>query len=172
MRGVAARAGVGASTLRHYFPTQRELLDTVLRTVYETAIPDQRIRDTSIPARERLIECVWSLLEPIGVGEQSRETWKKIFDLFIAPEATDDARTGFLVLVRQAEQRVLSWFAILEDEGALPPGDNVRRTHYLLTVADGLSIGRALPSSGSRVEEEAFALAVAVDTVLGPFPRP
>ena len=172
MRAVAQRAGVGASTLRHYFPTQRALLDTVLTSIYDEAIPDERIRDASLPARDRLIECMWHTLEPIGAGEQSRETWATIFNTFIGPQATDENRLGFIVLARQAYRRVESWLAILDAEGALPPGDNTRRAQFLLTVSDGLSIARALPSDVSRLEYETMMIAAAVDTVLGPFPAP
>ena len=43
VRTVAAEAGVGASTLRYYFPTQRALLDAVLESVYAEALPDEGI---------------------------------------------------------------------------------------------------------------------------------
>ena len=58
VRAVAARAGVGASTLRHHFPTQRDLINAALTATYDAAMPDERIRDTSIPPRERLVECI------------------------------------------------------------------------------------------------------------------
>lgn len=165
VRAVAARAGVGASTLRHYFPTQRELLYTVLGAVYEGAMPDERIRDGSIPARERLIECVWRMLEPFGSDAEAREVWGTLFTTFFGPDATDDARAGYLVLARQADLRVESWLAILEDEGALPKGDNMQRAHFLLTVVDGLSIGRAFPGDDARLRAETATLTMAVEAV-------
>lgn len=172
MRAVAQRAGIGASTLRHYFPTQRSLLDSVLTSIYDQAIPDERIRDASLPPRVRLIECMWHTLEPIGSGEQSRETWATLFDTFIGPESTEQARLGFIVIARQAQRRVESWLAILDAEGALPAGDNTLRAQFLLTVSDGLSIARALPSDVSRLEYETMAIGAAVDAVLRPFPAP
>lgn len=165
VRAVAQRAGVGASTLRYYFPTQRALLDTVLTNVYTDALPDERIRDSSVPPKERLIECLGHLLDPAEGEVDAREAWNQIFQTFIAPDATDAARAGYAVLTRQVEQRVESWLAILDAEGALPPGDNARRTHFLLTLLDGLSLERALPSKTSRLEDEAATLAMAVDAV-------
>lgn len=165
MRAVAARAGVGASTLRHYFPTQRALLDAALTVLYTEAMPDARIRDTSVPARERLLECLWVLLEPFSTEEQARATWRTVYETFIAPEVADEARQGYLVLVMQAQRRVESWLAILESEGALPPGEAAARSRFLLAVIDGISLDRAMLPSPARVEFEASTLAMAVDAV-------
>lgn len=165
VRAVAARAGVGASTLRHYFPTQRALLDAALTALYTEAMPDARIRDTSVPARERLLECLWVLLEPFGTEEQARATWRTVYETFIAPEVTDEARAGYLVLVMQAQRRVESWLAILESEGALVPGDSAARSRFLLAVIDGISLDRAMLPSPARVEFEASTLALAVNAV-------
>lgn len=165
VRTVAARAGVGASTLRHYFPTQRALIDATLQAFYAEAMPDARIRETTIPPRERLAECLAALLEPFSDERQARETWKTVYESFISPSATEDARQAFVVLARQAEMRVASWLSILEEEGALPAGDTDQRAHFLIAVIDGLSLDRALPPLHARVDAEARTLRMAVDAV-------
>lgn len=165
VRAVAARAGVGASTLRHYFPTQRALLDAALTELYVEAMPDARIRDSSVPARERLLECLWVLLEPFSTEEQARMTWKTVYETFIAPEVTDQAREGYLALARQAQRRVESWLAILESEGALVPGDTSARSRFLMAVIDGIALDRAMLPSPERLEFEASTLQLAVDAV-------
>ena len=171
VRAVAARAGIGASTLRHYFPTQRDLINAALTATYEEAMPDERIRDTSVPPRERLRECLQRLLQPFDTAEPAREVWLSIFEAFAGPTTTDDARTGYDVLQVQAERRVGAWLAILEEEGALVPGDTAHRVHLLLTVIDGLSIARALPRRSTHLEDEASTLARTVDAVFDlPFP--
>ncbi|WP_019180751.1 TetR/AcrR family transcriptional regulator [Microbacterium yannicii] len=165
VRTVAARAGVGASTLRHYFPTQRSLLDATISELYTEAMPDARIRDTSVPARERLLECLGALLEPFNTEEQARLTWRTVYESFIAPEATDQAREGYLVLVGQAQRRVESWLAILESEGAVAPGDTAERSRFLMAVVDGVSLDRAMLPRPARLEFEASTLRFAVDAV-------
>lgn len=165
VRAVAARADVGASTLRHHFPTQRDLINAAITATYDAAMPDERIRDTSIPPRERLRECIWRLLEPFSNPADAREVWTNLLRTFAAAESDPNTRAGYEVLVTQAERRVSAWLAILEDEGVLPPGDNARRSDFLLTMVDGLSIARALPPSDTRLEDEAAALGFAVDAV-------
>lgn len=165
VRAVAARADVGASTLRHHFPTQRDLINAAITATYDAAMPDERIRDTSIPPRERLRECIWRLLEPFATPADAREVWNNLLLTFATAETDPNTRAGYEVLVTQAERRVGAWLAILEDEGVLTPGDNARRSDFLLTMVDGLSIARALPPSDTRLEDEAAALGFAVDAV-------
>lgn len=171
VRAVAARAGIGASTLRHYFPTQRDLINASLTATYDEAMPDERIRDTTVPPRERLRECLQRLLEPFGGPEAARDVWLGIFEAFAGPDATPEARAGYEVLEAQAARRVGAWLAILEDEGVLAPGDTARRAHLILTVVDGLSVARALPRRSTHLEDEAATLARTVDAVFDvPFP--
>ncbi|GAB3631642.1 hypothetical protein GCM10027421_09950 [Microbacterium shaanxiense] len=165
VRAVAARAECGASTLRHHFPTQRDLINAALTATYDAAMPDERIRDTSIPPRERLRECIRRLLDPTGTAVQAREVWTNLLTVFADAQADADVRAGYQVLVSQADRRVGAWLAILEEEGVLPPGDNTRRSHLLLTVVDGLSIARAMPAGDTSIEDEAATIGFAVDAV-------
>lgn len=165
VRAVAARAECGASTLRHHFPTQRDLVNAALTATYDAAMPDERIRDTSIPPRERLRECIWRLLDPVGTPAKAREVWTNLLSVFAGAEGDPKIRAGYQVLVAQAERRVGAWLAILEEEGVLPPGDNARRSDLLLTIVDGLSIARALPPSDTSLEDEAATIGFAVDAV-------
>ena len=165
VRAVAARAGVGASTLRHHFPSQRALFDAVVTTIYEQALPDDRIRDATLPARDRLAGCLRNMLNPVGSAAQARTLWVTLFRTFIDSEATAEAQTAYLVFTRKALQRVESWLAVLVAEGALPDGDDARRARYLLTVVNGLSIERALPTEAASGDHESEALEDAVDAL-------
>src|SRR5690606_13815979 len=53
VRAVAARAGVSTGSLRHHFPTQQRLRDEVMRRINDWIAPAERIRDASLPARDR-----------------------------------------------------------------------------------------------------------------------
>ena len=167
VRAVAARAGVSSGSLRYHFPTQRALQDAVLTGLYDVLVPDGRIHETHIPPRDRLVDCLRQVLEPAGVGEQSRKGWLHIVENFIASEPTPDVRDTYLSYEREGQRRVSYWLTVLVDEGALVPGDNDRRARFLNTVIDGLSIQRALPAEESILRTETETLYMAVDFVLG-----
>ncbi|MGX6511701.1 TetR family transcriptional regulator [Rhodococcus sp. SJ-2] len=167
VRAVAARARVSMGSLRHHFPTQRALRDAVLETIYDVVTPDNEIiHDRSIPARDRLVQCLRQVLA-VEVGEQARQAWIKLFDAFVVPEPTDDIRTAYLAMTSEGQRRVEHWLTLLAKEGALPEGDIVAHSRFLNTVLNGLSIERALPADHSVVEREIEILYIAVDSILG-----
>lgn len=167
VRAVAARAGVSTGSLRYHFPTQRELQDEVLTRTYDVVISDDRIHDTSMPARDRLVDCLRQVLAPAGVGEQAREASRILYEKYLTTEPTEESRATYLAIEREARRRIEYWLTVLANEGALPGGDNTRRTKFLLTVLNGLSIERALPAEDSILQAETDTLHIAVDCILG-----
>lgn len=166
VRAVAARAGVSTGSLRYHFPTQRVLQDAVLAGIYDVIAPDDRIHDRSTPARDRLLDCLRQVLALAGVGEQARAGWGEIFRTYIEPEPTEESRAAYLAIEREAQRRVEYWLTVLRSEGALAEGDDSRRARFLVTVLNGLSIARALPSEESILATETETLHAAVDHVL------
>lgn len=167
VRAVAARAGVSTGSLRFHFPTQRALQDEVLARIYEHFVPDDPIRDRSLPARDRLVACLRQMLVPAGVGEQARSAWGAAYHAFIAPEPSEQVRTAYLAYERASARRVEYWLGVLADEGALARRDLGRDVRFLLTVLNGLSVERALPSGDSVLKAETDSLYFAADAILG-----
>jgi AcrR family transcriptional regulator len=169
VRAVASRAGVSTGSLRYHFPTQRALQDEVLTRVYDLVAPDDRIHDTSVPARDRLVECLRQVLAGVGLGARAREATLTVVEEFIAPEPTEALRAAYLAIEREARRRVEYWLTVLANEGAVPDdGDNSRRARFLLTVVNGLGLERALPADDSTLQSESDTLYTAVDCVLAP----
>ncbi|NUV78183.1 TetR/AcrR family transcriptional regulator [Streptomyces fungicidicus] len=172
VRAVAARAGVSTGSLRFHFPTQRALQDSLLARIYEDLLPGDPIRDRTLPPRERLLNCLRQVLAPLGTNEDARAAWGTIYRNFIEPERTEPVRTAYLAHEREAERLVEHWLAVLAEEGALPPGDHTRNVRFLLTILNGLSVERALPTSESVLIAETETLNAAVDHVLSTGPAP
>ncbi|MFJ6068869.1 TetR/AcrR family transcriptional regulator [Streptomyces tendae] len=170
VRAVAARAGVSTGSLRFHFPTQRALQDSLLARIYEHLLPDDPIRDRTLPPRERLLNCLRQVLAPLGTNEDARTAWGTAYRTFIEPEQTEEVRAAYLAHEREAERRVQHWLTVLADEGALPPGDHTRNVRFLLTVLNGLSVERALPTRESVLIAETETLNAAVDQVLSTGP--
>ncbi|MFW0785196.1 helix-turn-helix domain-containing protein [Gordonia sp. CPCC 206044] len=167
VRAVATRAGVSVGSLRFHFPTQRELQDAVLARVYESIVPDDPVHDRRRPARDRLVDCLRQILTPAGVGADARRTWKMIYEKFIEPEPTADAQKTYLGYERESMRRVQYWLSVLADEGVAIVHDRTTSARFLLTVLNGLSVERAMPTGESRLKNETETLYTAVDFVLG-----
>lgn len=172
VRAVAARAGVSTGSLRFHFPTQRALQDSLLARIYEHLLPGDAIRDRTLPPRERLLNCLRQVLAPLGTREDARTAWGTVYRAFIEPEPTEEVRAAYLRFEREAERRVEHWLTVLEEEGAVSPGHHTRNLRFLLTVLNGLSVERALPSGESVLIAETETLNAAVDHVLSTGPAP
>ncbi|MER6947470.1 TetR/AcrR family transcriptional regulator [Nonomuraea sp. NPDC000554] len=168
VRAVAARAGVSTGSLRFHFPTQRALQDEVLTRLYDLVVPEERIHDRDVPARDRLVDCLRQVLAPAGVGAGAREAHRTVHEQFIASEPTEQVREAYFALEREGRRRVEYWLTVLTQEGALAPGDTSRRAKFLLTVLNGLALERALPADGSILQSENDTLYMAVDAILNP----
>lgn len=162
VRAVAARAGVSTGSLRHFFPTQQELLDTVIAGVFGWVFPGDPIRDTSLSPSDRLVACLQQLLATSGTGDQAREMWRVTLEAYVAVRPSAGSTSTFLALEREGRRRIEEWLTVLTEEGAIPPGDTVQRARFLSTVVDGLSVERALPTDGWRMAAEADTLRLAV----------
>ncbi|MBB3664024.1 AcrR family transcriptional regulator [Prauserella sediminis] len=149
VRAVAARAGVGASTLRYYFPTQRDLYDVVTDAVFDSRLGDLRIHDTRIPAVDRLVECLRQFVTPADGLEQ----WAATVAAVAGPDSTPDRRALWASAVRRAHERVTAWLEVLAAEGALRDGDPVRHARLLVLGIDGGSLW-LLTSEASDLEQE------------------
>lgn len=165
VRAVAARAEVGMGTLRHYFPTQRVLLDAVLASMYESAMPDDRIHDAALPARQRLVDNLGRLVATIGIGDEARARWGDIYRNYISLDASDDVRGTYAAFDEQAARRVETWLSVLVEQGALEEGDNTARARFLLYVVNGLVLGRALPQAEPTLTRELDALTLATQAL-------
>lgn len=165
VRAVAARAGVSTGSLRHFFPTQRELIETVLAGIYDIEIPGDVIYDTTKTPHGRLLACLQQLLSQIGIGESARKHWRGLYETYVAAPPTEDESATYLALEQVGIHRIERWLTVLIDEGAIPEGDIEQRARFLHSVLNGLFMERALPTSPTRLGSETATLQLAVSTV-------
>lgn len=166
VRGVAARAGVSTGSLRHFFPTQRELIDTVVEGLQSLDLPEDPIADHSKEPAERLEGCLHLLLASIGSGASARQNWAALHDAYVAVPVAGDAEHTFLAMERLAVDRVERWLSVLRLEGVLQDGSPEEHARFLLTVVNGLALERALPGAPARTAFERASLRLAVAAVL------
>lgn len=152
VRAVARRAGIGASTLRHYFPTQQALYDATLGSALDHQLSDHRISDTGISPRQRLTECLQQFLVPPTEDEISRQQWLATLTTMVDPAGDPDRRRAWHSLNNAARRRVTDWVRILDSEGHLSR-DIDRTVRFLLTLVDGISLGLAV-TGAERISAE------------------
>ena len=166
VRAVAARAGIGASTLRHYFPTQRALHQAVVDQSLDAELLDLRIGDRTVPAATRLTECLAQFLPTATDGRVELENWLALYASALGPQRTEQARRLLSGMTARALDRVDTWLATLEAEGALRHPDRLRHATVLLALIDGLCLQLLATESGAGVAEARSILAEAVERLV------
>lgn len=170
VRAVAARAQVSTGSLRHFFPTQRELIETVVAGMYDLDIPDDPINDRSLTAEERLIACLQLILRQVGVGESARKQWGALYEAYVSTAPSEDEAATYIALDRMGQHRISQWLTTLIDEGLTPGGRVQERARFLSTVLAGLMTERALPSDAVGIDAETTSLQLAVHAVMSEWP--
>ncbi len=165
VRAVAARAQVSTGSLRHFFPTQRALIDTVIAGIYDVDIPDDPIHDQTSTPTERLIACLRLILAQVGTGDRARQHWGAMYEAYVASTPSDDEAATYLALERMGRHRIERWLTALIEEGAIPAGAIEQQARFLATVLNGLMTQRALPADAVQVETETEVLRLAVHAV-------
>lgn len=139
VRKVGAEAGIGASTLRHYFPTNKELFAAVANSDLRDFVSGEALDDLSLPAADRLATSLAQFLpssdEHLAQLEQMLAMYQLAFE--------NGKLVGNRAMKATAEQGqtiVESWLEKLRDQGErllMDPHDGAR---FALTFVNGLSI--------------------------------
>jgi AcrR family transcriptional regulator len=162
VRSVALRAGIGASTLRHYFPTQQALYDALVGQLLDAQLDDLRIHDWTVPPAQRLAECLGQFLPATDGSRAELEQWLLLHASSVGPNPSDQARHLLAVLTARGRQRVDAWLEALAAEGVLRHADLRRHAIVLLALLDGLSLSMVTPESTVTVAEAREVLADAI----------
>ena len=166
VRAVAARAGVGASTLRYYYPTQQALFEAISEAAFDSHAIREHMRDNAIPARQRLADCLSRHLPPVPAGPPARQFWTMAINGLTAAEKEMTSRKYAESMTAQAREEVAAWLELLDGEGALRESPTRHHVHFLWAVVDGLLIGRIAAEGHLSEEEERAVIEQAVAAVL------
>jgi TetR/AcrR family transcriptional regulator, cholesterol catabolism regulator len=168
VRAVATRANVSVGSLRHHFPTQRMLRDAALQAIYDVVVPAAPIDDTSIPAHDRLVASLRTILDTGGHASRARASIASIVESFVIAEQTEELREAYLAIVDEGVRRIEGWLTALAGQGELPLEHVADRAQFLDTVLNGITLQRALPVADDAVRVEERTLRLAVDATLRP----
>lgn len=167
VRAIAREAGVGASTLRHYFRTQGELYGALARGFMAEAVDDRRIGDRSIAPTERLMECLGQFLpSEIDPAAQLRG-WFDAYAKALHPGSADPAGTELLAHTHAAGLDIVRrWLLVLAEEGCGDPSRVDEAATALLALLDGLALHLLADPDRMSADTASQTLRWAVDAVV------
>lgn len=148
VRAVAARAGIGASTLRHYFPSQAALYTAVTRELFAVQVTDDFITDTALPPRERLLR---SLGQYLPADQESPQDFARMLvrtyaGVIAAEEAGGGDTPGGILgnAYAWSHETIIRWLQVLADEGRLRAAPSPANAIALMGLLNGLLLDLAV----------------------------
>lgn len=165
VRSVARRAGIGASTLRHYFPTQGDLYDVLLEPAVARMLADLQIDDRRLPAGRRLVQCLMQYFPEEFVRPEEMALWFSSYTAAVGPTATERGARTLERMITLSRDRIASWLELLEEEDALLV-DRDSALRFLLTTLDGICIQLITPGTVFLPEHVRPTVERAVDAVV------
>ncbi|QCB29458.1 TetR/AcrR family transcriptional regulator [Corynebacterium endometrii] len=165
VRRVAAAAGIGASTLRYYFPTIKDLFSALASGNLDDYLSSEGLEDASVPAVDRLTGLLMQFLPPNDDGVGQLETVLSVHQAafesgkLVGSDALRD-------LNESGEAIVTGWLMKLREQGAtlsIDPGEGAR---LLLAMTNGLALELIARAPGFTINDARQRLGLLVRLIV------
>jgi AcrR family transcriptional regulator len=178
VRAVAARANVGPTTLRHYFPTQYDLHCAVAEQLVPLVLDDLDIADAGRAPSARLFDCLLQFLPHTEQDVPALRSWLELYRTSIPPVASAGARgaeamelNGIRAVVVQARrlsaERIERWLTHLAGEGHVDGARVPVVAAQALATVDGINLMLLLDPDTVDLQRARDVLRAFVDSVVG-----
>ncbi|WP_185993948.1 TetR/AcrR family transcriptional regulator [Streptomyces sp. NBC_01525] len=140
VRAVANAAGIGPTTLRHYFPSQAELRQAVAVACVSGSLDDLAIADDTRDPVRRLHECLLQFLPSSEQQEAALDGWFELYRLALGPEPLPAVRELLESGHRSSAQVLQRWLGTLADQGHVVPDEVDTHATRALALIDGIHL--------------------------------
>lgn len=166
VRAVAREAGVGASTLRHYFPTQADLHEEIARSVMDVSVKDFAITDSALDPGQRLFDCCAQFLPTHEDRELQLDAWSTVHLKALGPENRDVSRRLLDHAHDVTYDCLHRWLGTLVDEGHLDAAEVGPASIALATMLDGITLHSIITPDRITIEVAHEQLRWMIDRIL------
>ena len=172
VRAVAKEAGIGASTLRHYFPTQTDLHEAIARSSMDTAVQDFSIMDSSLDPAERLFECCAQFLPTHEHRDMQLELWFTMHLSALGPDRRAVSRRLLEYGHDFTYECLHRWLGVLAAEGHIEAAEVPPASIAMFTMLDGLALHSIVTPERVTVDAALNQLRWFIAKVLDPVSDP
>lgn len=153
VRATAVKACVGVGTLRHYFPTQKELFDAIVARRVDTIIDDSVVLDTSAPLDARISSMVTQFLPDDLDDDAALRLWFTSYSSALGPNPAESNQRLLAAAAARSHEHMRRWLRHFVDERLLDADsvDDAANTAIALTV--GIAMEALTPGSPTTVPD-------------------
>ncbi|NNU27143.1 TetR/AcrR family transcriptional regulator [Isoptericola sediminis] len=153
VRAVSAAAGIGVGTLRHYFPSQRELVDAVVADMVDGMLDESVILDRDVAPADRLAHALLQFLPASSADRGQLDAWFAFYVSALATQPSAHARRVLEASVVTSHEHLRRWLEVLTEEGALEVSSVADTSSALIALVNGLTLEALTPGSPVTVED-------------------
>lgn len=166
VRAVSEAAGVGMGTLRHYFPTQKELHHALVVKLVDQEIREFEIHDSRLPADVRLRRCMLQFVPSDKESMPLLEVWFGLYRVGLDPMGTPFNRQLLEVSAARSREQIRRWLELLAEEGHLPWESLTMHVLRLSSLVSGLCLELVTPGSDMTPKDAQSIVTEMVSSIL------
>lgn len=153
VRAVSAAAGVGVGTLRHYFPSQQELVDAVVAEMVENMLDESVVMDPGLAPEDRLAHAVLQFLPKSIADSRQLDAWFAFYVSALSATPSDHARRVLEASVATSHEHMRRWLEVLAGEGVVRVSSVADTSSALIALINGLTLEALTPGSPVTVAD-------------------
>jgi AcrR family transcriptional regulator len=151
VRAVADKADVAIGTLRHYFPTQKDLFDAIVERRVDAIIDDSVVLDPSATLDARIASMVGQYLPAELDDATSLRLWFTSYSTALGPAPSTAALQLLTAAARRSHEHMRRWFRHFADEGLLEAETVEDAVGIAIALTVGVTLEALTPGSPMTV---------------------
>lgn len=151
VRATAGRAGVGIGTLRHYFPSQKDLFDAIVVRRVDTVIDDSIVLDTDAPLEDRVKSMIEQFLPSELDDAASLSRWFSVYASALGPNHDTGNQRLLAAAAARSHEHMRRWLGHFASEGFLDPKAIDDTANIIIALVVGITLESLTPGTPTTV---------------------
>lgn len=172
VRATAIKAGVGIGTLRHHFPTQKDLFDAIVVRRVDAVIDDSVVLDESAAMSDRIASMIEQFIPPELDKPASLNLWFGTYSSALGPKPNIGSQRLLAAAAARSHEHMRRWLRHFAAEGFVRPKDVDDVANTIIALIVGITLESLTPGTPTTIGGGRTLLTKYISTVLETVPAP
>lgn len=147
VRATAAKAGVGIGTLRHYFPSQKDLFDAIVERRVDNIIDDSVVLDPSALLGDRISSMVQQFLPSELDDPTALSLWFSVYSSALGPNRDTGNERLLAAAAARSHEHMRRWLRQFAAEGFIEPHEVDDTSNTVIALIVGITLESLTPGT-------------------------
>lgn len=165
VRATAVKAGVGIGTLRHHFPTQKDLFDAIVVRRVDTVIDDSVVLDESAAMADRVASMIEQFIPAELDKPASLNLWFSTYSSALGPKPNTGSQRLLAAAAARSHEHMRRWLRHFAAEGFVNPRDVDDVANTIIALIVGITLESLTPGTPTTIQGGRTMLTKYVSTI-------